>query len=269
MAKTTIGPPSLDDIVESSRASLFPEAETDAAARMLSLLENILSSNTDLRFIRRDMRILAKARGEFATADWLERIYHLLNSKLPVIGGDGTAKEFGEWHRAAQNEATLVEKLREDWPRFTKKSMKDMDDLRKAIAALDQKVQTSERPARPIIAPPQHMPLAAAAPEVQSTHSVETDREAAEVQALAEVAQQASPELAVEVQAELNDRRIVNAVEGVKSEVAALSRAIAKRVPLNPEAAAVPPPPTASTPTPAVVAPAAPPVSEAVAPAAR
>jgi peptide chain release factor 1 len=86
------------------------------------------------------------------------------------------------------------------------------------------------------------MPLAAAAPEVQSKHSVETDREAAEVQALAEVAQQANPELAVEVQTELNDRRIVNAVEGVKSEVAALSRAIAKRVPLNPEAAAVPPP---------------------------
>ena len=257
MAKTTIGPPSLDDIVESSRASLFPEAETDAAARMLSLLENILSSNTDLRFIRRDMRILAKARGEFATADWLERIYHLLNSKLPVIGGDGTAKEFGEWHRAAQNEATLVEKLREDWPRFTKKSMKDMDDLRKAIAALDQKVQTSERPARPIIAPPQHMPLAAAAPEVQSKHSVETDRETAEVQALAEVAQQANPELAVEVQAELNDRRIVNAVEGVKSEVAALSRAIAKRVPLNPEAAAVPPPPDSPTPAPEAVAPAA------------
>ena len=69
---------------------------------MLSLLENILSSNTDLRFIRRDMRILAKARGEFATADWLERIYHLPNSKLPVIGGDGTAKEFGEWHRALE-----------------------------------------------------------------------------------------------------------------------------------------------------------------------
>ena len=78
MAKTTIGPPSLDDIVESSRASLFPEAETDAAARMLSLLENILSSNTDLRFIRRDMRILAMARGEFATAVWLERIFYLL-----------------------------------------------------------------------------------------------------------------------------------------------------------------------------------------------